>query len=131
MNPQVEAFFDPATSTISYVVYGRGHQSCAVIDPVLDYDPRAGRVSTHSAQKILDFVQSRQLQVEWILETHAHADHLSAAQWLKQRLGGQVAIGEQIRDVQRHFVRLFDLEGEVAADGSQFDRLLQIGRAHV
>lgn len=127
MNPLVEPFFDPDTFTISYVVHAAGHPACAIIDPVLDYDPRAGRVATRSAQKILDYVQSRQLRVEWILETHAHADHLSAAQWLKQRVGGQVGIGEHIREVQQHFARLFDVEKEVPADGSQFDRLLRDG----
>ncbi|HEX4938452.1 MAG TPA: MBL fold metallo-hydrolase [Candidatus Kapabacteria bacterium] len=127
MNPLVEPFFDPDTFTISYVVHGDGHPACAIIDPVLDYDARAGRVATHSAQRILDFVASRKLRVEWILETHAHADHLSAAQWLKRRLGGQVGIGEHIREVQQHFARLFGVEGEVPADGSQFDCLLRDG----
>lgn len=127
MNPAVQAFFDPDTFTISYVVYGPGNPRCVVIDPVLDYDPRAGRVSTRSAQQIVDFVRARQLQVEWILETHAHADHLSAAQWLKQQVGGQVAIGEHIRAVQAHFAGLFDLGPAFVPDGRQFDRLLVEG----
>lgn len=127
MNPSVHAFFDPDTFTISYVVYGEHDARCVVIDPVLDYDPKAGRVGTHSARRIVDFVTERQLQVEWILETHAHADHLSAAQWLKQQVGGQVAIGEHIRRVQKHFGRLFDLGPEFTTDGHQFDRLLAEG----
>ena len=127
MKPQIQAFFDPDTFTISYVVRGEGDNACAIIDPVLDYDPKAGRVSTGSAQKIVDFVQSHRLRVEWILETHAHADHLSGAQWLKERLGGKVAIGEHIRQVQERFGALFDLGPEFRADGSQFDQLVREG----
>lgn len=127
MNPVVQAFFDPDTFTVSYVVHGEGESACAIIDPVLDYDARAGRISTRSAQQIVDFVRERQLRVEWILETHAHADHLSAAQWLKEQLGGRVAIGEQIRDVQRRFAPLFGLGPAFPQDGSQFDYLLQEG----
>lgn len=127
MNPVVEAFFDPATFTVSYVVRAPGDSACVVIDPVLDYDPRAGRVSMESAQRVVDFIRLNRLQVEWILETHAHADHLSAAQWLKQQVGGQVAIGEHIRTVQQRFAGLFDLGPDFAVDGSQFDRLLGEG----
>lgn len=124
MKPAVQAFFDPDTFTVSYVVSSPRDSHCVVIDPVLDYDPKAGRVSTRSAQQIVDFVRERQLQVEWILETHAHADHLSAAQWIKQQVGGQVAIGEHIRAVQQHFAGLFDLGPAFVPDGRQFDRLL-------
>ncbi len=127
VSPQVEAFFDKDTFTVSYVVYGADRADCIVIDPVLDYDPKAGRISTRSAQRIVDFLAQHQLQVRWILETHAHADHLSAAQWLKQQVGGLVAIGEHIGLVQRHFARLYNLEPDFPVDGSQFDRLLAEG----
>lgn len=127
MKPVVEAFFDPATYTVSYVVHAPGDRRCVLIDPVLDYDPKAGRVSTESAQRLVDFVRAHDLQVEWILETHAHADHLSAAQWLKQQLGGQVAIGEHICSVQQRFAGMFDLGSDFPVDGRQFDRLLVEG----
>ena len=127
MKPVVEAFFDPATYTVSYVVHAPGDRHCVLIDPVLDYDPKAGRVSTESAQRLVDFVRAHALQVEWILETHAHADHLSAAQWLKQQLGGQVAIGEHIRSVQQRFAGMFDLGDDFPVDGRQFDHLLTEG----
>lgn len=127
MKPVVEAFFDPTTYTVSYVVHAPGDRCCVLIDPVLDYDPKAGRVSTESAQRLVDFVRAHALQVEWILETHAHADHLSAAQWLKQQLGGQVAIGEHICSVQRRFADMFDLGSDFPVDGRQFDRLLAEG----
>lgn len=127
MKPVVEAFFDPATYTVSYVVHAPGDRRCVLIDPVLDYDPKAGRVSTESAQRLVDFVRAHDLQVEWILETHAHADHLSAAQWLKQQLGGQVAIGEHICSVQQRFAGMFDMGGDFPVDGRQFDRLLVEG----
>lgn len=127
MKPVVEAFFDPATYTVSYVVHAPGDRRCVLIDPVLDYDPKAGRVSTESAQRLVDFVRAHDLQVEWILETHAHADHLSAAQWLKQQLGGQVAIGEHICSVQQRFAGMFDMGSDFPVDGRQFDRLLVEG----
>lgn len=127
VNPVVQAFFDPDTFTISYVVFAEGHSACVVIDPVLDYDARAGRTRTRSARQIVDFVQAKGLQVEWILETHAHADHLSAAQWLKGQVGGQVAIGSHIDQVQQHFAKLYGLGPDFATDGSQFDRLLHEG----
>lgn len=124
---EIEAFFDPATFTISYVVYGEGSSACAIIDPVLDYDPKAARISTASAQKIVDFVQQNNLKVEWILETHAHADHLSSAHWLKQQVGGKVAIGEHIPLVQAHFARLYNFGDDFLQDGSQFDYLFNDG----
>jgi glyoxylase-like metal-dependent hydrolase (beta-lactamase superfamily II) len=99
-----------------------GHD-CAIIDPVLDYDPKSGRTSTHSAQRVLDFVTQQGLRVPWILETHAHADHLSAAAWLKQRLGGRIGIGRQITQVQKVFQPLFNWGSGFALDGSQFDHL--------
>ncbi|MGQ5523305.1 MBL fold metallo-hydrolase [Chitinimonas sp. PSY-7] len=121
----IEAFFDTATSTISYVVYDWTGGNAAIIDPVLDYDPKSGRTRHDNAQKILDFIRTQSLTVDWILETHAHADHLSAAAWLKQRIGGRVAIGAQIGKVQQVFKSLFNLEPDFATDGSQFDYLFE------
>jgi glyoxylase-like metal-dependent hydrolase (beta-lactamase superfamily II) len=126
-NPIVQGFFDPATSTISYVVHEAESSKAAIIDPVLDYDPRTARTSTRSAKLLLDYVRRHELQVDWILETHAHADHLSAAQELRRELGAGVAIGERICDVQAHFVHFFEIEAEVKADGRQFDRLFRDG----
>jgi glyoxylase-like metal-dependent hydrolase (beta-lactamase superfamily II) len=124
-NPQVEGFFDPATWTVTYVVHNGPGSVCAIVDSVLDYDPKSGRTRTTSADKVIAFVKSHQLRVEWILETHAHADHLSAAPYLKQHLGGQIAIGDQITRVQKVFKGIFNLEPEFKQDGSQFDVLLK------
>ncbi|MEQ1438982.1 MBL fold metallo-hydrolase [Fontimonas sp. SYSU GA230001] len=121
--PLVTAFYDPATFTVSYVVRDPSGDACAIIDPVLDYEPKAAHIAHHSADAICSHVTREGLRVEWILETHAHADHLSAAQYLRQHLGGKVAIGEHIRDVQKSFGPLFDLGDTFATDGSQFDRL--------
>lgn len=125
--PIIKAFFDQATFTISYVVHGEQGGPCAVIDPVLDFEAKAARVSTVSAQLILDYVAEQDLVVDWILETHAHADHLSAAYWLKQQAGGKIAIGEGISGVQAHFAKLFNFGPEFAADGTQFDYLFKAG----
>jgi glyoxylase-like metal-dependent hydrolase (beta-lactamase superfamily II) len=125
VKPQVEGLFDPATWTVTYVVHNGPGSACAIIDSVLDYDPKSGRTRTASADKVIEFVKSHQLTVEWILETHAHADHLSAAPYLKQHLGGQIAIGDQITRVQKVFKGLFNLEPEFKLDGSQFDVLLK------
>src|SRR5688572_23169976 len=103
MKPIVQAFFDPATSTVSYVVYAANGGACAVIDSVLDYDPKSGRTSTATADKLIAFVREHRLEVAWILETHAHADHLSAAPYVRKRLGGRIAIGKDIVTVQRVF----------------------------
>ncbi|MDR5799201.1 MULTISPECIES: MBL fold metallo-hydrolase [Caballeronia] len=127
MRPTIHPFFDPATWTVTYVVFAEGHAGCAIIDPVLDYDPKAGRTSTASADKVIAFVRERALRVEWILETHAHADHLSAAAYLKRELGGRVAIGQHIRRVQGVFKTLFNLEPAFRLDGSQFDHLFEDG----
>ena len=127
MNPEIESFFDPATWTISYVVYEKTGTACAIVDSVMDYDPKSGRTSTLSADRLIAFVQSRQLQLQWILETHAHADHLSASHYLKQRLGGQTAMGAAIAQVQAVFKRIFHLEPQFQTDGSQFNRLLHDG----
>ena len=123
--PLVHGIFDPNTWTVTYVVYERAGSACAIIDSVLDYDPKSGRTRTASADKVIEFVKSHQLTVEWILETHAHADHLSAAPYLKKHLGGQIAIGDQITRVQKVFKGLFNLEPEFKLDGSQFDVLLK------
>ncbi|MBV4462555.1 MBL fold metallo-hydrolase [Pseudomonas sp. SWRI79] len=119
----IEAFLDPASSTYSYVIYEHDGGHCAIVDPVLDYDPAAGRTATVQADKIIAFVREHQLQVQWLLETHAHADHLSAAPYLRRELGGKIAIGESISKVQGVFKTLFNLEPEFSVDGSQFDHL--------
>ena len=121
----VHGIFDPQTWTVTYVVYEKPGSACAIIDSVLDYDPKSGRTRHHSADQVIAFVKAQQLQVAWILETHAHADHLSAAQYLKAQLGGQIAIGEHITQVQSVFKGVFNLEPEFPVDGSQFDRLLK------
>ena len=127
MSARVQAFFDPATYTVTYVVADPGSRRCALVDTVLDYDPKSGRTSTKSADEVIAFVEAERLAVDWILETHAHADHLSAAQYLKQRLGGKVAIGELITRVQAGFKRLFNEDERFATDGSQFDHLFRDG----
>lgn len=127
MNPQVTAFHDPATGTFTYVVRDRDGGHAAVIDPVLDYDPAAARTSTDSADRVLAFVREHELSVEWVLETHAHADHLSAAAHIKRETGAKVAIGRGISRVQQRFKALFGLEPGFATDGSQFDRLFDDG----
>ena len=126
-HPQVHGIFDPATWTVTYVVYEKEGSACAIIDPVLDYDPKSGRTRTDSADKLIQFVQENKLQVEWILETHAHADHITAAAYLKHKLGGKTAIGEHIPGVQKVFKDIFNLEPGFATDGSQFDHLLKDG----
>lgn len=123
MSPAVKAFFDKDTWTVSYVVYEKPGSACAIIDSVLDYDPKSGRTTTRSADELIEFIQQLQLKVDWILETHAHADHLTAAPYLQERLGGKIAIGEHIRTVQQVFKGVFNLEPEFAVDGSQFDTL--------
>ncbi|EJM75554.1 MBL fold metallo-hydrolase [Pseudomonas sp. GM55] len=119
----IEAFLDPASSTYSYVVYEADGGQCAIVDPVLDYDGAAGRTATTQADKIIAFVRAHKLQVQWLLETHAHADHLSAAPYLRRELGGKIAIGESISKVQDVFKALFNLEPSFRVDGSQFDHL--------
>jgi len=125
MNPIVKGFFDPATWTVSYVVYDHEGGGCAIVDAVLDYDPKSGRTRTASADQMVAFVQEKCLTVQWILETHAHADHLSAAHHLRHKLGGKIAIGAAISQVQDVFKRIFNLEPEFRPDGHQFDHLLQ------
>jgi glyoxylase-like metal-dependent hydrolase (beta-lactamase superfamily II) len=127
MQPLVESFHDPATSTFTHVVYDRDGGHAAIVDPVLDYEPAAARTSTKSADRVLAFARAHRLAVDWILETHAHADHLSAAAYLKGATGAKVAIGRGITEVQARFKTLFGLEPGFRCDGSQFDRLLDDG----
>jgi glyoxylase-like metal-dependent hydrolase (beta-lactamase superfamily II) len=128
-HPQVHGIFDPATWTITYVVHQGPGSACAIIDSVLDYDPKSGRTKHTSADKVLAFVTENQLKVEWILETHAHADHLTAATYLKSKLGGKTAIGDHITAVQKVFKGIFNMEAGFKIDGSQFDYLIQPGEA--
>jgi len=121
--PQVHGIFDPATWTVTYVVHQGPGTACAIIDSVLDYDPKSGRTRHTSADKVVDYVRTNDLQVAWILETHAHADHLSAASYLKGQLGGRTAIGKHITTVQQVFKGVFNLEPGFKTDGSQFDHL--------
>lgn len=128
MNPHIQAFFDPATATVTYVVHEPAPGSaCAIIDSVLDYDPKSGRTSTASADRVAAYVREHGLRTEWLLETHAHADHLSAAPYLQRELGGVIAIGQSIRTVQGVFKKIFNLEPQFQLDGSQFGRLFADG----
>ncbi len=129
LSPQVHGIFDATTGTVTYVVHDGPGSPCAVIDSVLDYDPKSGRTQTASADKVIAYVQAHALLLLWILETHAHADHLSAAPYLKQRLGGRVAIGHHITQVQQVFKALFNLGADFHPDGAQFDHLLRDGEA--
>ena len=122
--PIVHGIFDKATWTMTYVVHSGAGTPCAIIDSVLDYDPKSGRTTTTSADKVVAYVKANQLQVAWILETHAHADHVSAAPYLKKHLGGKTAIGTHITQVQKVFKGIFNLEPTFKQDGSQFDQLL-------
>lgn len=122
----VKDLFDPATFTLTYVVYDPSTRDAVVIDPVLDFDPLASQTSTTSAEALVSFVESEKLRVHYVLETHAHADHLSSSQYLKRRLDARVAIGTRITEVQKVFKDLFDLP-ELKTDGSQFDKLLADG----
>ncbi|MCH2240731.1 MAG: MBL fold metallo-hydrolase [Aquabacterium sp.] len=125
--PDVQAFFDPQTWTVSYVVADPATRTAAVIDPVLDYDFKSGHTATTSADRILAHLREHGLSLQWILETHAHADHLSGAHYIRQHAGGRIAIGQHIRTVQRTCKALFNLERSFLPDGSQFDHLLADG----
>ncbi len=120
---KVETFFHKDSSTYTHVIIDPATAHCAIVDPVLDYDPKSGRSATTSAEEIVEFVNHDQLKVEWILETHVHADHLSAAPFLKQQLGGKIAIGSKIGQVQEVFKGVFNAESEFKTDGTQFDHL--------
>jgi len=121
---EIEGFFDEATSTVSYIVLDGETKQCAIVDSVLDFDPKSGRTSTHSADQLIARVKELGATVQWLLETHVHADHLSAAPYLKEKLGGTLAIGQQITVVQNVFGQLFNAGASFARDGSQFDHLL-------
>ncbi len=127
MTPIVKAFFDPQTFTVSYVVQEPEGQACAIIDSVLDFDHASGRTDTGSADQIVDYVTAKGLKVEWILESHVHADHLSAAPYLQEKLGGKIGIGENIVVVQDTFGKVFNEGTEFQRDGSQFDALFAGG----
>ena len=125
-SPSVTAFFDEATFTVTYVVADPGSAHAAIVDPVLDYDAASGRTSTASADKVAEFVRDNGLSVDWVLETHVHADHLSAAPYLRDKLGGKIAIGKDVAAVQTTFKDVFHIE-DLATDGSQFDHLFEDG----
>lgn len=125
--PDVEAFFDEATFTVSYVVSDPSTKKAAIIDSVLDYDPKSGRTRKDSADAVIAFVREQGLDVDWILETHVHADHLSAAPYIKEQLGGELAIGANITTVQDVFGKVFNAGTEFQRDGSQFDHLFKDG----
>ena len=125
VSPHVTAFFDDATNTVSYVVQDPDGSACAIIDSVLDFDHAAGRTDTDSADRIIEYVTAHNLQTQWILESHVHADHLSAAPYLQEKLGGKIGIGAQITTVQDTFGKVFNEGTEFQRDGSQFDALFQ------
>lgn len=127
--PEVQPFRHEATGTWSYVISDPATRRSAVLDPVLDFDPKSGRSSAASAARVAEFVRARGLTNDWILETHAHADHLSAAPWLQAAVGGSIAIGQGIREVQRAFRDILNLEADFPVDGRQFDRLLADGES--
>ncbi|WP_197325512.1 MBL fold metallo-hydrolase [Ralstonia solanacearum] len=129
MSTQIAPFFDSETCTMTYVVHAGPGTPCAVIDSVLDYDPKSGRTRTGSADRVAAYIEANALRVEWLLETHAHADHLSAAPYLRNRFGGRIAIGERIRVVQGVFKPIFNLEPSFRLDGSQFDHLFAADEA--
>lgn len=130
VQPEVVPFFDPETNTISYVVRDPASTACAVIDSVMDFDYASGRISFEHADAIIDFVREKGWTVEWLIETHAHADHLSAAPYIQRQLGGKLGIGENIRTVQEVFGKVFNEGTEFQRDGSQFDRLFKDGDSY-
>ena len=127
MTPKIKSFFDEATFTATHVVWDPETAKAAIVDSVMDYDPKSGRTGTDSADAVIAFIKAENLAVEWILETHVHADHLTAAPYLKQELGGTVAIGAAIDKVQGVFKKVFHAEESFATDGRQFDRLFKDG----
>ena len=130
IRPDVEAFFDEATFTVTYVVSDPATRRAVIIDPVLDYDAASGRTSTTSADAVVEYVSDNELGIDWILETHVHADHLSGAPCLQEKLGGKTAIGAHVTAVQETFKDVFNL-ADLATDGSQFDRLFSEGDTFV
>lgn len=127
MRPLVQAFFDPVTFTASYVLQDPASTACAIIDPVLDFDAASGRTRTDSADRIIAHISANDLRVLWLIETHVHADHLTAAPYLQSKLGGKIVIGAHISIVQKAFRTIFNIGADFAVDGSQFDRLLEEG----
>jgi glyoxylase-like metal-dependent hydrolase (beta-lactamase superfamily II) len=127
VQPEVESFFDPATTTISYVVKDPNSNSCALVDSVMDIDYAAGKISYENADAIISYVKEKGLKVEWLIETHVHADHLSAAPYIQEKLGGKIGIGENIITVQETFGKVFNEGTEFQRDGSQFDALFKDG----
>ncbi len=127
---EISAFFHDGTGSVSYLVADPDTNKAAIIDPVLDYDPSSGRVTTDFAERLVSTVRERRLSIEWILETHVHADHLSAAQVLKTRLGGRVGIGAQVRKVQAHWAAVFNIEAEFDAPAKYFDVLFEDNSVH-
>ena len=123
----VKGFFDGSTSTVSYVIFDRRTRRAAIVDPVLDFDLKSGQTSTVQADRLLTYLRDEALDVQWILETHAHADHLSAARYLREKTGARVAIGENIRDVQAAFKKLYNLDRDFVPDGRHFDHLFRDG----
>jgi glyoxylase-like metal-dependent hydrolase (beta-lactamase superfamily II) len=130
VKPEVTAFFDKATNTVTYVVKDPNSNACAIIDSVMDIDYASGRITYESADKVIDFVKAHGLQVEWLIETHVHADHLSAAPYIQQKLGGKIGIGSKITVVQEVFGKIFNEGTEFQRDGSQFDRLFEDGDSY-
>ena len=130
IQPEVKGFFDPATNTISYVVKDPSSNACAVIDSVMDIDYAAGRIAYAQADEMIADIETRGLKLEWLIETHVHADHLSAAPYIQQRLGGKIGIGANIRLVQETFGKVFNEGTEFQRDGSQFDRLFEDGDSY-
>ena len=127
MGPDITAFFDEATNTISYIVCDPNGSACAVIDSVLDFDFASGRTDTRSANKLINFIKENKLDVQWLLESHVHADHLSAAPYIQKEVGGKIGIGSHITDVQETFGKIFNEGTEFQRDGSQFDKLFVEG----
>lgn len=127
MPPLVQGFFDPVTFTASYVVQDPASSACAIIDPVMDFEAAAGRTSSTSADKIIAYVRERDLQVQWIIDTHVHADHLTAAPYLQKQLGGKTVIGDKVTIVQAAFQKIFNTGTGFRTDGGQFDRLVRDG----
>ena len=127
VHPDVEAFFDDATNTISYIVKDPGSDACAIVDSVMDFDHAAARIAFKHADAMIAHIQERALKLEWIIETHVHADHLSAAPYIQEKLGGKIGIGENILIVQDTFGKIFNEGTEFQRDGSQFDRLFKDG----
>ena len=130
IKPDVTAFFDPATNTISYVVKDPGSNACAVIDPVMDIDLAAGRITSEHADEMIAHIKREGLELAWLIETHAHADHLSGSPYIQQKLGGRIGIGRDITVIQEEFGKIFNEGTEFQRDGSQFDRLFEDGETY-